>query len=429
MSRAVRIERHPGARSELRPLFELAEDSGLELDGYIDAGDVLVAVAGGEIVGHLQLAGAEIKNMAVLPAHRRSGVGAALVAAAVRLAGERGLAALTVATAAADIGNLRFYQRQGFRMRSVERDAFTPATGYPEHLDVDGIELRDRVWLDRSVGRSSLFCDTAMAARLERIETELIAACNAVARRRADGFLIEVAGGVAAYGGPGSPFNKVAGLGFGGVPDEARLEEIEQAFAAVGSPVQIEVAQLADPELLEQLGARGYRLSATENVLGRRLSDPPEVVTPPGVELRASGDDELELWVRTVAGAAMHADDEGLPEHEEFAPDAIADAERDLASVGTRRYLALSDGQVAGGGGLRISDGVAQMAGAATSPEFRRRGIQTALLTRRLRDAAGAGCELAVVTTQPGSVSQRNVQRQGFELLYARAVLTRAARP
>ena len=53
-----------------------------------------------------------------------------------------------VATAAADIDNLRFYQRAGFRMRSVERDAFTAAAGYPFRANVDGIDLRDRVWLD-----------------------------------------------------------------------------------------------------------------------------------------------------------------------------------------------------------------------------------------------------------------------------------------
>ena len=93
----VRIETYGGPRDDLRALFELAEDSAAELDCYIDAGRVLVA------------------------------------------------------TAAADIGNLRFYQRQGFRMRSVERDAFTPATGYPPGLLIDGIELRDRVWLDREV--------------------------------------------------------------------------------------------------------------------------------------------------------------------------------------------------------------------------------------------------------------------------------------
>ena len=56
-----------------------------------------------------------------------------------------------LATATADIGNLRFYQRCGFRMDRVVRDAFTPETGYPEPIEIDGIPLRDRVWLDLSI--------------------------------------------------------------------------------------------------------------------------------------------------------------------------------------------------------------------------------------------------------------------------------------
>ena len=63
--------------------------------------------------------------------------------------------------------------------------------------------------------------------------------------------------------------------------------------------------------------------------------------------------------------------------------------------------------------------------GAATAPAHRRRGVQTALLSARLADAAAAGCDIAVVTTQPGSKSQQNVQRRGFDLLYTRAVLVR----
>jgi hypothetical protein len=74
------------------------------------------------------------------------------MAAALDLARSEGRSTLLVATAAADIGNLRFYQRLGFRMRSIERDAFTAATGYASGIVVDGIELRDRVWLDRPVG-------------------------------------------------------------------------------------------------------------------------------------------------------------------------------------------------------------------------------------------------------------------------------------
>jgi ribosomal protein S18 acetylase RimI-like enzyme len=72
---------------------------------------------------------------------------------------------------------------------------------------------------------------------------------------------------------------------------------------------------------------------------------------------------------------------------------------------------------------MRIDRGIAQLCGAATLPEQRRRGVQSALLDRRLADAGTAGCDLAVVTTQPGSKSHENVQKFGFELLYTRAVL------
>jgi GNAT superfamily N-acetyltransferase len=150
----VTIERYTGPRGALRDLFEEAEDSAPELDAYIDAGEVLAARANGGVVGHLQLIDdpasdtAEIKNMAVRAAHRGRGIGRTLIEAAIDQTRERGRCTLTVATAAADIRNLRFYQRAGFRMRSVERDAFIPIVGYPAGFMIDGIRLRDRVWLD-----------------------------------------------------------------------------------------------------------------------------------------------------------------------------------------------------------------------------------------------------------------------------------------
>lgn len=153
----VRVETYDGPREELRGLFELAEDSAAELDSYLHAGRVLTATVGLDVVGHLQLVETdrpgqtEIKNMAVRQDWQGGGIGARLVRAALDLLAAEGGTAMLVATAAADVGNLRFYQRQGFRMRSVERDAFTPAAGYPPGTRIDGIELRDRVWLDRPV--------------------------------------------------------------------------------------------------------------------------------------------------------------------------------------------------------------------------------------------------------------------------------------
>ena len=273
-----------------------------------------------------------------------------------------------------------------------------------------------------------LFCDTALAARIERAETQLITSDSLAAhRRRPDGggFLIPVAGGVASYAERDSPYNKVAGLGFGGIPDGHALDEIEQAFAAVGAPVQIELAHLADPGLAPVLNDRGYRLESFENVLGLTLDGHREPVTPPGIEVRRSTDDELDAWLEVVVDAVTHPDTQGLPWHEEFPADMVMAAERDSVSAGLRRYIALHDGVVAGGAGLALADGVAQMAGAATAPAHRRHGIQSALLAARLIDAAAAGCDIAVVTTQPGSRSQHNVQRQGFHLLYTRAVLVK----
>jgi hypothetical protein len=169
----------------------------------------------------------------------------------------------------------------------------------------------------------SLFCDTALAERIERAEVQLVAkGSEAARRRRADtaGFVTPIAGGVASFAEEGAPLNKVAGLGFGGVPGAAELDEIEQAFAAVGSPVQVELAHLADPAIGALLTDRGYRLTSFENVLGRSLAGEHESVTPPGIEIRPSGDDEFDAWLDVVVDGFSHPDMQGVPSHEEFPP-------------------------------------------------------------------------------------------------------------
>jgi ribosomal protein S18 acetylase RimI-like enzyme len=93
---------------------------------------------------------------------------------------------------------------------------------------------------------------------------------------------------------------------------------------------------------------------------------------------------------------------------------------------GYRAYVARIGGAIAGAATVRIDGTIAQFAGAATLPAFRRRGVQTALYRTRLGDAARAGCTVAVVVTQPASKSQQNAQREGFSLLYSRQLLVKA---
>jgi GNAT superfamily N-acetyltransferase len=151
------IERFTGARSQIRTFFEQADDSRWEIDGYIEAGEVLVARRGNAVVGHVQFLPCgvrwEIKSIAVLRCLQRQGIGAALVRSVLQCAAVEGCLQVVVGTATADIDNLRFYQRLGFRMDRIERNVFTPERGYAP-LEANGIPVRDRVWLSIEVSVS-----------------------------------------------------------------------------------------------------------------------------------------------------------------------------------------------------------------------------------------------------------------------------------
>ncbi|MGV9797501.1 GNAT family N-acetyltransferase [Mycobacterium sp. NPDC003449] len=271
-----------------------------------------------------------------------------------------------------------------------------------------------------------LFCGIELARRIEKAEGDLIvAATEAAGHRGGQGLVLPVAGGHACFAEPGSPMNKIVGLGFEGVPDEAVLGRVERALAGRGAETQVELSTLADPEIGGLLTGRGYRLTGFENVLGRRLDPEGPRHGGGGVEVVRATD--LDAWVDVVVDGFAHPDGEGVPSHQEFGREVIERAEQDFEKAGATPYIALCDGTVAGGGSVRFTAGIAQLTGAATAPAYRRRGVQTALLAARLADAGAAGCDIAVVTTAPGSKSQQNVQRHGFQLLYTRAILVKPA--
>jgi hypothetical protein len=85
--------------------------------------------------------------------------------------------------------------------------------------------------------------------------------------------------------------------------------------------------------------------------------------------------------------------------------------------------LARIDEKIAGGGALVIRDRLALICGDGTASAFRSNGVQSVLLTARLLHATRAGCDLAAICTQPGSGSQRNAERHGFHVVYARTLM------
>ena len=271
-----------------------------------------------------------------------------------------------------------------------------------------------------------LFADIAMARRIESAECRLSSdIANAFKARGRDAFTRPVAGGAAVFTGSGTPFNKLIGAGFGEALLASDLEAAECAFADRGSPLRAEVSTLADPEVVSTLSCRGYVLIGFEDVLGARLDDV-DVPDVTGVDVAIADARASRDWIDTIVTGFMTPDTQGIASTETFPRDVIEPLFDDMLDVaGYHHFTAHIGTTMAGAGSMRIDDGLAQLAGAATRPECRRRGVQTALLGTRLRWAAAQGCDLAVVTTQPGSKSQENALRRGFERLYTRAVLVK----
>jgi GNAT superfamily N-acetyltransferase len=151
----VTVEEYAGPHRDLEWSFRLAEDSDQQLDSYIDLGRVWVARTPDHvIVGHVHVVDRdhdvwEVVNTAVAEHAQNHGVGRAMLEKAADEARAAGAVRLTVSTAAASTGNLRFYQRCGFRMTHVVPDAFGTTQGYPPGIEIDGIPMLDQIWFER----------------------------------------------------------------------------------------------------------------------------------------------------------------------------------------------------------------------------------------------------------------------------------------
>jgi GNAT superfamily N-acetyltransferase len=272
---------------------------------------------------------------------------------------------------------------------------------------------------------TGLLLDLALARKIELAEAQAaVDGAEALERLRPEsGAAVErVAGGFAVYCGANSPITQAVALGLDGSVSDEEFDRLEEFYRSRGEPVRVETCPLADGSLIEHFGRRGYHVTEFSNVMARPLGNSDASKTwpelPAGVIIEKIAKEQVDLWTLTVAQGFS----ENFPVTQE-----ILDVMRMFAlGQNVECYLARVDGAVAGGGTLTIHDSVAGLFGASTLPAFRSRGVQTALLQTRLARAVAARCDLAACLAQPGSVSQRNVMRQDFSVLYTRVKFERA---
>jgi ribosomal protein S18 acetylase RimI-like enzyme len=238
--------------------------------------------------------------------------------------------------------------------------------------------------------------------------------------------VVDIDGGVAAFTEPlfGRKLNHVTGLGMRGAVDPAALQALESDYAARGLGVEIDLCPHAAAGMLALLAGRGYVVNAFSNTYARTLDDLPATGrADPGIavlEGRAAADRFVDA---SVAGFSLQADPR--PRDLLVALARIAHARQD-----TGLFVACVDDRVAGSAGLSVTQTplgpVGELYIASTLPEFRGRGVQTALLRARLAAARAAGCALAVVMARPQNVSARNTERAGFRLAFTKATFARS---
>src|SRR5512134_424860 len=262
--------------------------------------------------------------------------------------------------------------------------------------------------------------DLGLTAACERVERDQWADSCAAAppnlTEAGDVALARFAGAVAGRA-PGIDVlasNRVVGLGMFEPATPAAVDACIDFFRRADVPrffVQLCPAA-RPPGIAEWLAARGLRHYNNWQRLHRSTADLPEVpqesprVTP-------IGRTEAEVAARIV-GAAF-----GFP------PPLVVWAAALVGRPGWRHYLAWEGERPIATAGMFIAGDAAWLGWAATVADARGHGAQTALIVRRVADAAAAGCAHAVVETaeekpDKPNPSTRNLRRLGFAELYLR---------
>jgi ribosomal protein S18 acetylase RimI-like enzyme len=130
-------------------LLLLADPSEEKVRGYLSRSRCFVAVINDDVAGvcAVQEIGRgvyELMNIAVSPSHQQKGIGTSLLQYVISFF--RGIRAKRLEVGTGTFGyQLTFYQRQGFRVDSIEKDFFL--NNYPEPLFELGIQHKDMLRL------------------------------------------------------------------------------------------------------------------------------------------------------------------------------------------------------------------------------------------------------------------------------------------
>lgn len=267
------------------------------------------------------------------------------------------------------------------------------------------------------------------AANQARVLERALAECSAATARAmaqldpaSGASVLEVAGGLAIFAGPGSPLTQGLAMGLHGAVAAAELDAMERHVCPAGQgSKQLEVCPFVDPSLPALLAERAYRVHEWQLVWTCVLPDGPLAplqAPDAALAVRRVRPGEEDVFFRCVLS--------GFLETEEAPEAALAMMRPSAFAEGMEQYLALLGDEPIGGASLARIGRVAFVNGCGVRPAFRRRGAQGALLRARLDRARDLACTIGYSATLPGTASRRNMERYGFQVAYPKIVMLSA---
>jgi GNAT superfamily N-acetyltransferase len=254
--------------------------------------------------------------------------------------------------------------------------------------------------------------DKALVARVEgSLATGMAGSARAIAELHPElgSTVVGIGTGQAILFGPGMWVNRVVSLGLDGPVDDADFDRVDGIFERAGLPVEFDVNPWADESLLAGAAARGMSPQWFRSLLVKHLPGDDRAASRTSGSVSVRPADDLGEWADVSATGFGYHDAE-----RRLANDTSAEA---AELLGDRLLVAVIDGAPVGVGAIGIADGVATLYGMSTVPAARRQGVQSALIAARVDIAIAAGCDLAVSTAMPGSASERNLMRPGFDVV------------
>lgn len=229
------------------------------------------------------------------------------------------------------------------------------------------------------------------------------------------GKVLELAEGAACFAGCSSFFSQVVAWGFSLKVKQfqQQLLTIEQFYHSLGhSRVDIELCPLVGSDLAMALSQRGYGVTELNNVHFMYLNDYRTADRPCSFVVRQVPIEQLKQWAYRVALGFGY-----LEAQEQFVHYAHLE--------GVTAFAVYDEDQIVAGATVAVHGEVADLGVTSTLSTYREKGLQKLLLHARLNFVKNQNIPLAIVTTEPGSISDINVQKVGFRCAYTRVKFTK----